>query len=214
MAPRLAQAPETPAASPAAPRATPVPTPPPPPPHSERLDALLRTLPRAASFSAAATRIEAAWGGRPLARTTLRTHLGQLRALGLPAALETFHPSRRDTSFVALLRLDDRAALVAAGDGPPIEAPLAQVDALWTRDAVVFWPEPPEFGSSREAREGWARVALSGLGYSEPDLPEAVKRFQQETDLVPDGLLGSRTRMALFARSGSVRPLDAGGGQP
>jgi general secretion pathway protein A len=214
VAPRLAQAPETPAASPAAPRETPVPTPPPPPPHSERLDALLKTLPRTESFSAATARIEAAWGGRPLARTTLRTHLEQLRALGLPAALETFHPSRRDTSFVALLRLDDRAALVAAGDGPPIEAPLAQVDALWTRDAVLFWPEPPEFRSSQEAREGWARVALAGLGYSEPDLPTAVRRFQQDTQLVPDGLLGSRTRMALFARSGSVRPLDAGGGPP
>ena len=95
---------------------------------------------------------------------------------------------------------------MAAGDGPPIEASLAQVDALWTRDAVVFWPEPPEFRASLEAREGWARVALSGLGYSEPDLPTAVRRFQQDTQLVPDGLLGSRTRMALFARSGSIGP--------
>jgi murein L,D-transpeptidase YcbB/YkuD len=103
---------------------------------------------------------------------------------------------------------------VAAGDEPPLEAPLSQVDALWTRDAVVFWPEPPEFRSSREAREGWARLALAGLGYSTPDLAAAVKRFQQDTDLVPDGLLGSRTRMALFARSGNVRPLDAGGARP
>ena len=211
VAPRLAQAPETPpAASPAAPRETRVP----PPPRSERLDEILRTIPRPSSFAAAASRIEASWGGAALSRAALRTHLGQLRTLGLPAALETFHPSRRDTCFVALLRLDDRAALVAAGDEPPLEAPLSQVDALWTRDAVVFWPEPPEFRSSREAREGWARLALAGLGYSTPDLAAAVKRFQQDTDLVPDGLLGSRTRMALFARSGNVRPLDTGGARP
>ncbi len=211
VAPRLAQAPETPSATPAAPRETPAPTPPPPPPHSERLDELLRTMPRPSSFFAAANRIEAGWGGVALSRTTLRTHLGQLRTLGLPAALEMFHPSRRDTCFVALLRLDDRAARVAAGEGPPIEVPLSQLDALWTRDAVVFWPEPPEFRARPDVREAWARQVLSGLGYAEPDLPAALRRFQEEVDLVPDGLLGSRTRMALSARSGRVRPLDSRG---
>jgi general secretion pathway protein A len=217
VAPRLARAPETPetpAASPIAPRETPVPTPPPPPPRSERLDELLRTLPRPSSFSAAATHIQADWGGAALSRTTLRTHLGQLRALGLPAALEMFHPSRRDTCFVALLRLDDRAARVAAGEGPPIDVPLSQVDTLWTRDAVVFWPEPSEFRTRQDVREAWARQVLSGLGYAEPDLPAAVRRFQENVDLVPDGLLGSRTRMALSARSGRVRPLDSGGERP
>ncbi len=141
VAPRLAQAPEAPAAS--LPAATPAaPSTPAPPPRSDRLDELLRTTPREASFAAAAARIGTAWGGRVLSRATLRTHLDQLRALDLPAALEMFHPSRRDTCFVALLRLDDRAAVVAAGDAPEIEAPLAQIDALWTRDAVVWWPEP------------------------------------------------------------------------
>jgi hypothetical protein len=171
-------------------------------------------MPRPSSFSAAATRIESDWGGVALSRTTLRTHLGQLRALGLPAALEMFHPSRRDTCFVALLRLDDRAARVAAGEEPPIEVPLSQLDALWTRDAVVFWPEPPAFRTRQDVREAWARQVLSGLGYAEPDLPAAVRRFQEEVDLVPDGLLGSRTRMALSARSGRVRPLDSGGERP
>jgi general secretion pathway protein A len=215
VAPRLAQAPDASAvtASPEAPR--PAPTPVPPPSRSERLDQLLRTLPRAASFAAAARRIEAAWDGIPLSRTPLRTHLGQLRALGLPAALETFHPSRPDTCFVALLRLDDRAALVGVGDEPPIEAPLPQVDAFWTRDAVVFWPEPAEVRTSRAARDAWARLALSGLGFAEPDLPAAVKRFQREADLLPDGLLGPRTRMALFARSTSAGPrLAPSGGRP
>jgi general secretion pathway protein A len=208
VAPRLAQAPDASAvtASPGAARPAPIPTPVPPPPPSDRLDELLRTLPRSASFAAAARRIEAAWGGAPLSRTPLRTHLGQLRALGLPAALETFHPSRRDTCFVALLRLDGRAALVGAGDEPPFEAPLPQVDTFWTHDAVVFWPEPAELRASRETRDAWARLALSGLGYAEPDLAAAVKRFQHEVDLQPDGLLGPRTRMALFARSTSAGP--------
>ncbi len=215
VAPRLAQAPEAPAVSPAAAAHAPAPTSTRPPPRSDRLDELLRTMPRAESFAAAATRVAAAWGGGALSRTTLRTHLEQLRALDLPAVLEMFHPSRRDTCFVALLRLDDRAAHVAAGDAPEIEAPLAQIDALWTRDAVAWWPEPVDARADPARREAWARQALSGLGHADPDLGSAVSGFQQEAGLVPDGLLGPRTRMALFALSPGPRPrLTGSGGRP
>jgi general secretion pathway protein A len=212
VAPRLAQAPEAPATVPAP--HPPSPTPVPPPPRSARLEERLRTMPRAESFAAAAARVEAAWGGGTLSRTTLRTHLEQLRALDLPAVLEMFHPSRRDTCFVALLRLDDRTAHVAAGGAPEIEAPLEQVDDLWTRDAVVWWPEPPDVRADPARREAWARQALSGLGHAGPELASAVSGFQQGAGLVPDGLLGPRTRMALFALSPRARPRLTGGGEP
>ncbi len=209
VAPRLAQAPEAPEAPAAEPTASPAPTPIPPPPRSARLDELLLTMPRQDSFAAAVARVQRAWGEEGLSRATLRTHLDQLRSLGLPAVLEMFHPSRRDTCFVTLLRLDARAAVVAAGDAD-LEAPLSQVDALWTRDAVLFWPEPPE-----ARRDSWAKETLASLGYAEPDLAAAVARFQKDADLVPDGLLGSRTRMALFARAPGERPrLAPDGGRP
>ena len=218
VAPRLAQAPEAPPPGSAPlglPTPMPAPTPTPPPPHSDRLDEILRTTPRGASFAAAAARVEAAWGGSALSRTTLRTHLEQLRALDLPAVLEMFHPARRDTCFVALLRLDERAAVVAAGGAPEIEAPISQIDAFWTRDAVLWWPEPVGMRTDRGQSEARARQALSGLGYAEPDMAAAVSRFQQSAGLVPDGLLGPRTRMALFALSpGSRTRLSASGGQP
>ena len=218
MAPRLAQAPEAPApglAPGARPTAATAPTPTPPPPRSDRLDEILRKTPREASFAAASRRVEAAWGGAVLSRTALRTHLEQLRSLDLPAVLEMFHPARRDTCFVALLRLDERAAVVGAGDFPPIEAPLSQIDALWTRDAVVWWPEPAEVRTDPEGREAWALQRLSGLGYSEPGMATAVSRFQESARLVPDGLLGPRTRMALFALSPGPRVrLSASGGRP
>ena len=216
VAPRLAQAPEAPApGSAVAGLPAPVPTPTPPPPRSDRLDQILRTAPRGASFAAAAARVEAAWGGATLSRTTLRTHLEQLRELDLPAALEMFHPARRDTCFVALLRLDQRAAVVATGGEAGIEAPLSQIDALWTRDAVVWWPEPAEMRTDPGRREAWARQALSGLGHAEPRLATAVGRFQESAGLVPDGLLGPRTRMALFALApGSRTRLAGSGGRP
>ena len=215
VAPRLAQAPEAPAASPPAAIRALASTPAPPPPRSERLDELLRTMPREGSFAAAAAHIGAAWGTAALSRTTLRAHLEQLRALDLPAALEMFHPARRDTCFVALLRLDDRAAHVAAGDAGDFVAPLEQIDALWTRDVVVWWPEPADAHAGSIRGEAWARQALSGLGYGDPELRAAVSGFQQKAGLVPDGLLGPRTRMALFALTPGPRPrLRANGEQP
>jgi general secretion pathway protein A len=218
-APRPARAPEAGAGgalspagtSPATPPAPPTPAPPPP---SDRLDAVLRTAPRGASFASAAARVEAAWGGGALSRTTLRTHLDHLRALDLPVVLEMFHPSRRDTCFVALLRLDERAAVVGAGDGPEIGAPLSQVDALWTRDAVVWCPEPRDPGSDDSRRDAWVRQTLAALGYAEPELAVAVRRFQQAAGLLSDGVPGPRTRMALFALSPGVRPRLAPGGRP
>jgi general secretion pathway protein A len=213
-APRPARAPEAPAAAGTSPAAPPAHTTPAPPPPSDRLDAILRTAPRGASFASAAARVEAAWGRGALSRTTLRTHLDHLRALDLPVVLEMFHPSRRDTCFVALLRLDERTAVVGAGDGPEIEAPPSQVDALWTRDAVVWWPEPRDLAQAGVRQEAWTRKALAALGYGEPEVPAAVARFQQAAGLVPDGVPGPRTRMALFALSAGERPRLAPGGRP
>jgi general secretion pathway protein A len=213
-APRQARAPEAPAAVATGPpgAGTTAVSATPPPPRSARLEEALRTVPRDASFVSAAARVQAVWGRRPLSRTTLRTHLEQLRALDLPAVLEIFHPSRRDTCFVALLRLGPATGTVAAGDLPEIEAPLSQVDALWTRDVVVWWPEAPDVAGDAARGEAWARQALAGLGYAEPDLAAAVSRFQQSAGLVPDGVPGPRTRMALFALTPGARPRIAASG--
>ena len=212
LAPRRAQAPGV--ASPAAARSVaPAPTPTPPPPRNARLEELVRELPREASFVSAAARVQAAWGRARLSRTPLRTRLQQLRAFDLPAALELAHPSRRDTCFAALLRLEQRAAVVALGGEPELEVPLDQLDDLWTQDAVVWWPDPA--ADLRQTGEGVAR-ALAGLGFADADLAAAVTRFQQHASLVADGRLGPRTRMALFALTArDDRPrLSAGADRP
>jgi len=214
LAPRGAQAPAVPTETPAAPTPPPAPTPTPPPPRSARLDELVRLLPREASFAAAAARVQAAWGGARLSRAALRTQLEQLRAFDLPAALELSHPARRDTCFAALLRLDERAAFVAVGDEAALEVPLAQLDGLWTQDAVVWWRDGLA-GASPEAAQAEARQALATLGFVEPDFTASVARFQQHASLVADGRLGPRTRLALFALSARERPrLSAGAVSP
>jgi peptidoglycan hydrolase-like protein with peptidoglycan-binding domain len=72
------------------------------------------------------------------------------------------------------------------------------------------WPEAGLEGQV-EGPGPWARQALLRLGYREPDLREAVRRFQQDARLVPDGLLGPRTQMALFALSPGTRARLSGG---
>ena len=207
--PRGAQAPDVSTMPPVAVATpAPAPTPTPAPPRSASLDELVRTLPREASFASAAARVQAAWGATRLARATLRTQLDQLRAFDLPAVVELSHPSRRDTCFAALLRLDERSAGVAIGSEPEFEVPLSQLDGLWTQDAVVWWPE------NAAATLDPVRT-LSGLGFAQPDLAAAVASFQQQASLVADGQLGPRTRMALFARSAQDRPrLSRGGARP
>jgi general secretion pathway protein A len=212
-APRLARAPADPARPAAVPPPAPGPTPEPastPPSRSERLDDRLRSIPRGASYAAALARVESVWNRPSLARATVRTHLDQLRRLDLPAVLEVFHPSRRDTCFLALLRLDGPSARVAVGEEPEMVVPAAQLDALWTRDAVIVWPETEDLRSDGDRRTAWVREALGRLGFDDGDLRTALTRFQGDAGLVPDGLLGPRTRMALFALSPGARPRLSG----
>jgi general secretion pathway protein A len=214
LAPRLARAPGAgPPASELA-ETSPVPEPTPAPRHSERFDALLRGLPREGSFRAALRAVESAWGGPGLARTTLRTHLSQLRRLDRPAVLEMFHPSRRDTCFVALLGLEGGSATVGIGDEDPMEVPASQVDALWTREAVVPWPEARALPTDPARRAAWIQGRLGALGYEGDDPTVAVERFQQDAGLVADGVAGPRTRLVLHALSASEGPRLSGAGDP
>jgi general secretion pathway protein A len=212
LGPRLARAPgadpappETEASASAPPATAPTPQ------RSERLDAALRELPRERSFRDALRRVEVVWGGAALERTPLRTHLAQLRRLGLPAVLEMFHPSRRDTCFLALLGLRDDTATVTVGDQGPLEVPVSQVDDLWTREAFLPWPETREVPADPAGRGAWIRDALGRLGYPADDPTAAVEQFQLDAGLVTDGVAGPRTRLALFALSRTRGPrLDGG----
>jgi general secretion pathway protein A len=209
LVPRPARAPVEPTGPPAV-AASPLPAPS-VPPRSEALEAALLTQPRAESFESAVSAVERSWAATGLERTTLRTHVEQLRRLDLPVVLEMFHPSRPDTTFLALLGVKDESARVVAGDGEVLEVPLAQVDALWTRDAVFPWPESREVPGDAVARATWLRDALGRLGYADADLARAVKRFQRDVGLVPDGLPGPRTELFLYALSPGSRPRLSGG---
>jgi len=172
------------------------------------------TLQRASSSGAGAAPLLALWRGPPVEQTVLRPHLPLLRRLDLPVLLEMFHPGRRDTCFVALLGIDGDAATVALGDEPPTRLSLAEIDRYWTKGAVLFWRDFDGVAGRTDAGRtaAWARAQLERLGYG-TDAP-SVRRFQEENDLIADGVVGSRTLMALYSRGPWPRPrlATAGGG--
>jgi general secretion pathway protein A len=185
-----------------APAATPSP--------SSLLAPVVASLPRGASYDAAMSQVRALWGGEALERTALRTHMDQVRRLDLPAVLEMFHPGRADTCYLALLRIEGDHAIVSTGSGAPLRVPLAEVDRLWTRQAVFLWKDFDALsgGADPGRTEAWARENLSRMGYlrGDPDLAGAVARFQRDAELAADGVIGARTLMTLYSRAQYPRP--------
>jgi general secretion pathway protein A len=182
-------------------------------PPGARIEPALLELARDASLHGALSAVQALWGGEPLERTSLRTHLDQVRRLDLPVVLEMFHPARRETCFLALLRLDGEQAVVSSGSAP-LHVPLAEVDRLWTRQALFLWADFDKVKDDRDRAEEWVRAALARLGFLAPggDLPRSLARFQQVSDLAPDGRIGQRTLMTLYSLTGHARPhLKTGG---
>jgi len=173
------------------------------------LEPILLNLDREASQRLAESEVRGLWGAEPLERTSLRTHLDQVRRLDLPLVLEMFHPARGDTCFVALVGIDGDAALIAGRGGTPLRVALKDVDRLWTRQATFFWRDEEQLlGGPAERTSAWTRDALARLGYPPAGTEGAASlvRFQEALDLAPDGVLGSRTLMALYSTQDRPRP--------
>ena len=144
--------------------------------------------------------------------TELTTHLDQLRQLNLPAVLELFHTSRGDTCFVALTRLSAESATLSFAPGDSEEVPLDLLARYWLRRAHLFWKDYEGLGrpgTDPRRIHVWAQGLLSELGYlpagaegEEKLTAGAVAQFQDLAYLMTDGIVGSRTRMALYSMCG------------
>jgi general secretion pathway protein A len=178
------------------------------------LEPMLLSLPHDGSLQKAVGEVQALWRTTPLERTLLRTHLDQVRRLDLPVVLEMFHPGRRDTCYLALLRLEGDQAVVSTGSGAPIRVRVSDLDRLWTRQALFLWKDFDALGAATDPgrTEAWARDALGRLGYigRDVDLAGAVTRFQRDAELAADGVIGSRTLMTLYSLGRYPRPRLSG----
>jgi hypothetical protein len=84
---------------------------------------------------------------------------------------------------------------------------LAELDRFWTRNAVFFWRDFDLVSRRNDPSlvSQWTRDQLGRLGYGAQE-PAAVVRFQRESDLIADGVIGSRTLMTLYSRGEWPRP--------
>lgn len=185
-----------------------------PPLATSDLASLLLSLSRDASLESALASVRSLWGEGPLERTGLRTHLEQVRRLDLPVALEMFHPARRDTCYLALLRIEGEDGIVADGQGGTRRLPLPEIDRLWTRQALFLWRDFEALDGGRDTARttAFVRASLARLGYATAgtELTPAVSRFQGDAELSVDGVVGNRTLMALYSLGLYARPRLSG----
>jgi hypothetical protein len=199
------------AAAPVAARPSPSPSSPPVPAEGA-LDPVVLELEHDASLTQAESEVREQWDGfGPLERTSFRTHLAQLRRVDLPVVLELAHPARRDTCYIALLRLEAETALLGT-NGRRLRVPVGEVDRLWTRQAMFLWRDFDVLLGNAPKAASWAREALARDGFLYPgeDLATGVARYQRGADLLPDGVVGSRTLLSLYSLGRYARPRLAG----
>jgi general secretion pathway protein A len=118
--------------------------------------------------------------------------------------------------IVALSQLsDDEAVLEGVVESGPVRVPIDELLNSWLGDAHLVWRdfEPlPEVIRPGEAGDGvaWLQQALTEAGFSpgsasgrfDAATEEAVRAFQEDRHLNPDGAVGPLTKMALYRATG------------
>lgn len=134
-----------------------------------------------------------------------------LKAYNLPAMLKLL-AGERGPFWVTLIALDDNRAVIRFGNREA-ELPLPQFQQLWSGEYQLLW-QPPA-GYSRPLTEGmsgpqviWLANALAtaqgmtaGAATARFDalLAEQVRQFQRDRGLLPDGVAGVQTLIAVQA---------------
>jgi len=157
--------------------------------------------------------------------TELWANFAGLRSANMPCILEMFVPQELRPRYAVLISLEKDKARILYGEDQSLYVPLQLLDEFWLRRAFVFWKDFESLGEIARAgdRGGptvWIQAGLQTLGFYFGDLTgvfddateEAVRKFQQENNLLLDGVVGPKTRLVLYAqlKRYSMPRLDAG----
>jgi hypothetical protein len=155
--------------------------------------------------------------------TELWTNFEGLRSLNVPCLLEMFVPQELGPRYVVLAGLDGSNAKILHDGGQMFEVPLDVADEFWLRRAFIFWKDFEQLNEILKAGDTGQQVAWLQAGLQTPGLfggpvtgtfdattEEAVRALQQQGKLLLDGVVGPRTRLALYAslRQYSMPRLD------
>jgi general secretion pathway protein A len=125
-------------------------------------------------------------------------------------------PSESKSLWLALLGFDgDRGHLAGLISGQVVSVPVRELTAHWLETGLIVWErhEPvPERLIAGEKGGGvyWLQRSLAELQYFSKqangqfgdDTKEALRRFQERTGLVADGIAGPLTQIALYGQLG------------
>jgi general secretion pathway protein A len=133
----------------------------------------------------------------------------KLTTLNQPAILELVLPSAQGTKFIALMKLEEGRGLFGSMDS--IRIPLAALDSLWSRKALILWRDfeglPEPFGKGYRGKEAiWLQKNLRLLGFfSGGEAPfygvkteDAVRQFQRRYGIRDDGRFSAESRIMLY----------------
>ncbi len=143
--------------------------------------------------------------------------LGGLARIGYPAILE-LSPSDGTKSYLVFGGLTQEYALVADSSGSLVEVPTTALEKIWNGRAILPWknvhrlriPVPYLKASPEQTTLSHLLVAAGVLKNDQTRnvpavLTEAVKRFQANQGLEPDGIIGAQTLLLLYRSSGELR---------
>jgi general secretion pathway protein A len=144
--------------------------------------------------------------------TELWANLDGLKSANIPCMLEMFIPQVLRPRYAVLTSLGAENATILYGNGESLEVPLQLLDEFWLRRAFVFWQDFEDMGEILRAGDYgsavvWLQSGLQSMGFYEGDpsgvfddaTEKSVRRFQQENNLLLDGVVGPKTRLVLYA---------------
>lgn len=140
------------------------------------------------------------------------TNFDGLRATNSPCILEMFVPHEPSPRYVVLAQLRGKTAKIFYADQTPLDVPLEALDDFWLRRAFVFWKDLEQVGEAMRLGDSggqvvWLQAGLQTLGLYHGELSgefdktteEAVLKFQRKSSLQLDGIVGPKTKLALYA---------------
>lgn len=144
--------------------------------------------------------------------TEMWANFDGLRSTNMPCMLEMFVPQELRPRYAVLAEMGTDSARIIYGGAQPLDVPLELLDQFWLRRAFVFWIDFEELGEIVRAGDYggpvvWLQAGLKTLGFYaggltgvfDDETEEAVRGFQQENDLLLDGVVGPKTRLVLYA---------------
>jgi len=153
-----------------------------------------------------------------------RGSLGRLRQLDRPAVLKLVDPQGQEF-YATLTGLSEQSATLVIGEKVQL-IPLTLLNKQWFGEYALLWQAPPHFdGAIKPGDQGqevqWLEERMALLHQrgtrdgAEPVLDglllEEVQKFQAESGLEPDGIVGTYTLILLNSRTGSGYPSLRGG---